>query len=65
MLYTQYPCAVPFIRDTSIRDMAEFPKQTKGHMVEKTIWSDKAKEQFGTTDKKFVHSINMILCQIS
>ena len=45
--------------------MAEFPKQTKGHMVEKTIWSDKAKEQFGTTDKKFVHSINMILCQIS
>ena len=26
-----------FIRDTSIKDMVEFPKQTKGHMVIETM----------------------------
>ena len=34
-----------FIRDTSIRDMVEFPKQSKGHMVNETIGSDTAKGQ--------------------
>ena len=34
--------AVWFIRDTSIRDMVEFPKQSKGHMVIETIGSDTA-----------------------
>ena len=34
-----------FIRDTSIRDMVEFPKQSKGHMVIETIGSDTAKGQ--------------------
>ena len=37
--------AVWFIRDTSIKDMVEFPKQTKGHMVIETIGSDTAKGQ--------------------
>ena len=37
--------AVWFIRDTSIRDMVEFPKQSKGHMVIGTIGSDTAKGQ--------------------
>ena len=37
--------AVWFIRDTSIRDMVEFPKQSKGHMVIETIGSDTAKGQ--------------------
>ena len=34
-----------FIRDTSIKDMVEFPKQTKGHMVIETICSNTAKGQ--------------------
>ena len=37
--------AVWFIRDTFIRDMVEFPKQSKGHMVIETIGSDTAKGQ--------------------
>ena len=37
--------AVWFIRDTSIRDMVEFPKQAEGHMVIETIGSDTAKGQ--------------------
>ena len=34
-----------FIRDTSIRDMVEFPEQTKGHLVIETICSNTAKGQ--------------------
>ena len=37
--------AVWFIRDTFIRDMVEFPKQSTGHMVIETIGSDTAKGQ--------------------
>ena len=45
--------AVSFIRDTSIRDMVDFPKETKGHMAEETICSEIAKGQFSTTDPSF------------
>ena len=42
--------AVWFIRDTSIRDMVEFPKQTKGQVIEGTICSDLAKGQLDSND---------------
>ena len=42
-----------FIRDTSIRDMVEFPKQTKGQVIEGTICSDIAKGQFDSKYPSF------------
>jgi len=45
--------AVWFIRDTSIRDMVEFPKQTKGHMVSETICSNTAKGQSSFKNPSF------------
>ena len=43
-----------FIRDTSIKDMVEFPKQTKGHMVDyETICSNTAKGQSSFKNPSF------------
>ena len=61
--------AFGFIRDTSIRDMVRFPRQTKEHMVEETICLELAKGQFGFKAPNFcrvlfwycVNSINMTL----
>ena len=39
--------AVWFIKDTSIRDIVESPRQTKGHIVEETTGSDTSKGHFG------------------
>ena len=51
--------AVWFIRDTSIRDMVEFPKQTKGQVIEGTICSDIAKGQF---DSKYPSFFVALIC---
>ena len=39
----------------------DFPKQTKGHIVEETIFSDIAKGQFSTTDPVFPDHYNDIV----
>ena len=42
-----------FIRDTAIRDMVEFPKQTKEHVVIETICSNTAKGQSSFKNPRF------------
>ena len=69
LLFNNAIHTVWLIRDTSIRDTVEFPRQTKGHMVEETICSDLAKGQFGFKAQHFCspvqHFSDIVIIQLT